>query len=46
MNSPPRRVPALAGVVAILLYLLVVGALLLGLIGEGALVVLIVRHAY
>jgi hypothetical protein len=45
MNSPPR-VTAPAGLIAILMYLLVVGALLLGLTGESALVVLIVRHVY
>ena len=45
MNNP-QRVTAPAGVIAILLYLLAVGALLVGLVGESALVVLIARHIY
>lgn len=45
MNSP-RRTPALAGVLAILLYLLVVGLLVLAITGVGALAVLIVRYVF
>lgn len=45
MNSP-RRMPALAGVLAILLYLLLVGLLVLAITGVGALVVMIVRYVF
>jgi hypothetical protein len=45
MNSP-RRIAAPAGLIAILMYLLVVGALVAGLVGESTLVVLMVRHVY